>query len=147
MVCLRPMIDFFGTILDLWPGMLQVGLKWFALEHLLQSKPLGTHPSEKIPKSKIPKYKKSKNQLVLYFHIIQDRSSKNNKQKSKIKKSKIANSKSSHDPKIKNSKKSKFKSSSFLNQLLKELQFPDSTRLGAKQGIPRGSKMVQGWRV
>ena len=48
MVSLRPMIDFFGTILDLWPGMLQVGLKWFALEHLLQSKPLGTHPSEKI---------------------------------------------------------------------------------------------------
>ena len=53
MVSLRPMIDFFGTILDLWPGMLQVGLKWFALEHLLQSKPLGTHPSKKSESSRI----------------------------------------------------------------------------------------------
>ena len=36
MVCLRPVIDFFATILDLWPDMLQVGLKWFSLQHLLE---------------------------------------------------------------------------------------------------------------
>ena len=88
--------------------------------------------------------------MVGYIFIlskIEAQKTKAKNPKSKIKKSKIPNSKSSHDPKIKNSKKSKFKSSSFLNQLLKELQFPDSTRPGAKQGIPRGSKMVQGWRV
>ena len=86
--------------------------------------------------------------MVGYIFIlskIEAQKTKNKNPKSKIKKSKIP--KPSHDPKIKNSKKFKFKSSSFLNQLLKELQFPDSTRPGAKQGIPRGSKMVQGWRV
>ena len=35
MVCLKPIINFLGPILDLGPGMLQKGLKWFGLEHRL----------------------------------------------------------------------------------------------------------------
>ena len=36
MVCHMPVIEFSGTILDLWPVFVQVGLKWFSLEHLLE---------------------------------------------------------------------------------------------------------------
>ena len=36
MLCLGPVIGFFGTILDLWPSKVLGGLKWFSLEHPLE---------------------------------------------------------------------------------------------------------------
>ena len=36
MVCHMPVIEFSGTILDLWPSKVLGGLKWFSLEHLLE---------------------------------------------------------------------------------------------------------------
>ena len=36
MVCHMPVIEFSGTILDLWPSNVLGGLKWFSLEHLLE---------------------------------------------------------------------------------------------------------------